>query len=743
MLLAGLVSVADWIGSNSNYFPCLVKDFNQLPQILADQYYKDAQHNAHRALSELHWLNWPLPDNARSFPELFPMLKDLPLRAVQQAALEVAESLTKPGLVIIEAPMGEGKTEAAMYLADHWNAHLKQRGIYFALPTQATSNQMFSRVHKFLNARFEGKTTLLQLLHGHAALSAEFETLLKSGEEELQIDNVYDDNDDSDHHCPGKVVAAEWFTHRKRGLLAPFGVGTVDQALMAVLQTKHVFVRLFGLAHKTIIIDEVHAYDAYMSTLLARLLEWLAALGSPVILLSATLPNAKRKNLLQAYEKGLGKKIIPPAETIPISKPEIHYPCITWITKDFVEPHELPIESQSSRLLKLRWLNGAVPTETGSLFQVREILQKQLANGGCAAVICNTVDRAQKVYQELKPFFADEASDGFAQLDLLHARCLFHDRANRELRTLIRFGKPNDEVIDRAGNKHKINRPYRAVLVSTQIIEQSLDLDFDLIITDIAPIDLLLQRAGREWRHKRQRPKDISEPILWLCQPEEILDSVPNFGINRLIYNEHILLRSWLTLLNRDEIHIPGDVEELIESVYDGARICPVIESPELKKFWQQTRSAMIKDREKKEAKAKPYCILPPNRKDLLAEFNLQLEEDSPNYHRTLQAQTRDDDNISISAVFLKLEEKHLLTNKPNKDFVRKLLERSVSIAKRGAAEALLAEKLRQEWKDSPLLRHHRLIEIDCNGSKIIGDFRFILDRNLGVVIENIKEENR
>src|SRR5207248_9773559 len=107
--------------------------------------------------------------------------------------------------------------------------------------------------------------------------------------------------------APAGVVAAEWFTHRKRGLLAPFGVGTVDQVLLAVLQTRHVFVRLFGLAHKTVVVDEVHAYDAYMTTLLERLLEWLGALEAPVVLLSATLPRERRDRLARAYGNGLGR----------------------------------------------------------------------------------------------------------------------------------------------------------------------------------------------------------------------------------------------------------------------------------------------------------------------------------------------------------------------------------------------------------------------------------------------------
>src|SRR5438105_5551309 len=179
---------------------------------------------------------------------------------------------------------------------------------------------MFGRVNDFLGHRYPSDQVQLQLLHGHAALSAEFALLLKKAKE-FQPSNIYDELGN------GAVVAGEWFTHRKRGLLAPFGVGTVDQALLAVLQTRHVFVRLFGLSNKTIIIDEVHAYDAYMSKLLERLLEWLAALGSSVVLLSATLPKARRDALLNAYGHGLG-------QPEPARPDAVAYPRLTWANRD-------------------------------------------------------------------------------------------------------------------------------------------------------------------------------------------------------------------------------------------------------------------------------------------------------------------------------------------------------------------------------------------------------------------------
>ncbi|HWQ36034.1 MAG TPA: CRISPR-associated helicase Cas3', partial [Blastocatellia bacterium] len=536
MFLSGLVSVADWIGSNSAYFKCLIDDFHSLPDFDPHLYLNQARGCAEKALAELGWMNWPPPDQPRQFGQLFPLLTSH--RAVQRAAIAIADRLTTPGIVVIEAPMGEGKTEAAMFLADHWNALLGQRGIYFALPTQATSNQMFLRVRKFLTSRFEENLVLLQLLHGHATLSAEFATLLKEGVKALQLDHIHDDDACRDRHCEGKVAAAEWFTHRKRGLLAPYGVGTVDQALMAVLQTRHVFVRLFGLAHKTVIIDEVHAYDAYMSMLLERLLEWLAALGSPVVLLSATLPKNRRRRLLQAYAKGLGK-----TDDAAQTTDEAHYPLITWMAAHDSGVQPIETSPESSRTLHLRWLNGGVDSDE---FEIGRILREQLSGDGCAAVICNTVDRAQEVYDRLRKLFPGKADDGRERVDLLHARFLFRDRADRELRTLVRFGKDGEKIRDGDDHEHEVKRPDCAILVSTQIIEQSLDLDFDLIITDLAPVDLLLQRAGREWRHACPRRGAITQPILWICQPEKIKDGVPDFGYSGLVYDKHILLRSWL-----------------------------------------------------------------------------------------------------------------------------------------------------------------------------------------------------
>ena len=253
MILAGLVSVADWIGSNTDYFGCAAKfdncdvlfDFEDL-----NTYLEFAEKQANEALSDLGWLNWTEYKNQKDFDELFPEFKEYPKRELQTQAIKITEDLNKQGIVVIESPMGEGKTEAAMFLADWFNYHLKQRGIYFALPTQATSNQMFGRVQKFLRERFDEKLINLQLLHGHSSLSAEFE-ILKNDFKELRKKVL---RKFTELTMNAKAMGVFRTLSGRNG----FRIANADcshlsesgrlTVLMAVLQTKHVFCAAFRIS---------------------------------------------------------------------------------------------------------------------------------------------------------------------------------------------------------------------------------------------------------------------------------------------------------------------------------------------------------------------------------------------------------------------------------------------------------------------------------------------------------------
>jgi CRISPR-associated endonuclease/helicase Cas3 len=611
--------------------------------------------------------------------------------------------MSQPGLVIIEAPMGEGKTEAALYLADRWGSEADQRGCYVAMPTQATANAMFSRFGRYLSVRYPHGATQLSLVHGQALLSAHYREL-------LNLSQVYD-QEGAQQVDEGAVVASEWFTFRKRGLLSPFAVGTIDQALMAVLPTRHVFVRLFGLACRTIILDEVHAYDAYTTTILQRLLAWLSALRCGVVILSATLPRSRREALVRAYA---GKTLTVPEES---------YPRITWVADG--QAGSVGFSVQQRPPITLEWHEA----DTAGL---ADELVAALASGGCAACLCNTVGRAQEVYQGLREALQPHGVDVY----LFHARYPFGTRQERECLALRLFGK------DRG------RRPHSAVLVATQVVEQSLDLDFDLMVTEMAPIDLVLQRAGRLHRHDtgEQRPPGLEKPRLWLLRPDIDAEGLPDFGPSRWVYEEYILLKTWETLKDRDLVSVPADVEALIEEVYAndpeavtegawGARLA-------LAQEHFRTRQQQMEDR------ATEAHLRPPTYRGELAELtNRRLEEDAPDLNPLLQAQTRWSDGPSVEVVCLYGEGDRWYADRaltmpidPTSTFdeatTERLLQRTVRLSMRKIASHFLATDAPAAWRRQASLRHMRPAVFDADGVLRGDGFTLRLDEDLGLMVE-------
>jgi CRISPR-associated endonuclease/helicase Cas3 len=756
MMLAGLVSVADWVGSNSTYFPCIVRDMDLLRKANStywqtqplERYLKRANKRANRALGELGWLGWPeIEESAKTFEELFEGKSPRPL---QHAAIALADKLEKkadaqPALIVIEDEMGKGKTETAIFLADFLSVKLGQRGIYFALPTMATSNQMFGRVCEYLTLRFPGVKVPIQLLHGHATLQHDFKELVKQSTSFLKFRGIYCDQVDG--QCDGSLLAAEWFTSNKKGLLVPFGVGTVDQAMMAALRTRHVFVRLFGLAHRTVIIDEVHAYDAYMSKVLERLLEWLGALQSPVILLSATLPSERRQAFMNAYASGLQQR------EVNYELPESDYPRITWTTG--AEPEAIAIsdftkleEKGKSRELVIELTNGNLQDEQGK-FPLGERLKEQLKAGGCAVVICNTVDRAQQVYLALRDgnYFSE------SELDLFHARFTFEQREKREELALERFGK------------NRTKRPQKFVLVATQVVEQSLDLDFDLMVSDFAPLDLLLQRSGRLWRHAENTNANgsrfgMTQPTMWVCQPE-MKDDAPRFDAGtEAVYSPYsdnyregerefapfVLLRSWLALIEKGKLlddgkcyllSIPDDIESVIEATYKTIA-CPEHITGMLRVHWEKGEEEYKNGIEKQYGEAADRRFREPwNQANFGDWFKFQVEEDSPDSAKLFQALTRLGDSIGI--ICLNESDGFNPDKKPTPKQTEKLLKQSVTVSRKGLVYALRAEPIPKGWKKSPLLRHYRAVTLN----KPIAKHIFQLDEKLGLLIEKTEKGNR
>ena len=704
LVLAGLISVADWIGSNREFFE--PKGF----PADWDAYVEESRQQAEGAVDALGWTGWRAErTEAVDFRALFEFEETRPLQDVVE---RLVNDRIGPALLLVEGPMGEGKTEAAIYAADRHTHERGGRGMYVALPTTATSNGMFSRVEEFLRRRYPAsdQRVNLQLLHGRTFLSDNFE--------KLRISAVGEDLPDQ----TAQVVAEEWFARdKKQGLLAPFAVGTIDQALLSVLQTKFGFVRLFGLAGKTVILDEVHAYDAYTSTILGRMLAWLNAIGSPVVLLSATLPRTTRRRLLAEYlHFDLEQPIDMTSEDDARTYPRVTVAC-SDSSRVLVE--QFPADPQRNLEIQLQ-------TVERSTFADR--LRAAVGGGGTVAVICNTVNCAQAVYRELRDRFSGER----IELGLFHARFPLGDRQRIEDRVLKTYGK---------GHRDRIRPP--RVLVATQVVEQSLDLDFDLMVTEYAPVDLILQRAGRLHRHERKRPdRFIGNPEFWLLNPDGETDGVPDFGaFEDTVYARHILLRSYLALNGRRTIKLPGDIEELVESVY--ADDPPIPEDAAWAAALEQSREAYESAKRDSEANAKGALVRPADSGSLLRQCSRDLEEDDPGAFRTEHgrkvAKTREGDPTVEVVLLYRVGESLSLTadgsqpielsQQPRGEGIRQIVERSVSLSHRSWVSHFAAQDVPTGWQRCGALRFHRVAELDLNSEYHAGSGILCFDETIGV----------
>ncbi|MGW5679881.1 CRISPR-associated endonuclease Cas3'', partial [Streptomyces sp. NPDC003860] len=341
-----------------------------------------------------------------TFASLFPEVRSaFPLQASLEAGLPAAVGAGGgPGVLLVTAPPGEGKTEAALYAATVMAARFGSRGLFFALPTQATANQMYERVARFARRNLVDSAQLT-LLHGAADLH---EGYAEAGEVEPRVL--------SDQGGGGRsgvsVVASWWLRVRGRGLLAPIAVGTVDQALLGILPVKRNALRHLGLSGKTVVIDEAHAFDAFTHALLLRLLTWLGAMRVPVVLLSATVTGRTATGLVEAYLEGVGRRRKGAYELPPAAYPGWLYADAGQVTGP-VEPVG-SVRSRSLDVVVRRVVHthdAAVPD--GRLAALIAELREVVDQGGCAAVLCTTVAEAQKTFEVLREHFGTVLEQGW------------------------------------------------------------------------------------------------------------------------------------------------------------------------------------------------------------------------------------------------------------------------------------------------------------------------------------------
>lgn len=483
-VLAGLTTVSDWIGSGAFF----------------DDPAQAWEFSVNKALDSAGFVQPKVVPNL-SFKAIF----NFEPRRIQQTMIQ---SVAQPGVYILEAPMGIGKTEAALYAAYTLIQAGKATGLYFALPTQLTSNKIHDRVNDFLTKILaeDGRHREALLLHANAWLK-----------QEMGVDGNPN---------------GSWFQAAKRGILAPFAVGTIDQALMAVMNVKHGFVRTFGLAGKVVVLDEVHSYDAYTGTILDRLVADLRKLHCTVIILSATLTQKRRQELLQ---QPVVEQCYPLVSVAP------NQGAFQELSVEFTEMASVTIHCyQQDQAVRAEALSRAE--------QSQQVLW-----------IENTVAEAQEQYRIL----ASRASDMGLECGLLHSRFLKTDREMNENHWVKLYGKDN------AAERQVKGR----ILVGTQVLEQSLDIDADFLVTRIAPTDMLLQRLGRLWRHSSNnafRPASAVREA-WILAPDlklAIENPKQQFGKTAFVYSPYVLCRSLAVWHELKSVTLPQHIRPLVEATY-------------------------------------------------------------------------------------------------------------------------------------------------------------------------------
>ena len=518
--LAGFCSVADWLGSVSGEEGFAYHD---QPTDNLKAWFATRLPIAERILQQSGILSYHIRPN----PDIRDLLKYFPPRQIQWLVDKLPLS---SGLTLIEASTGSGKTEAALAYAWHLLDQNLADSIVFALPTQATANAMLARLESVAPVIFDGAINLV-LAHGRARFQQDFIDLQQAARPQT----VQSDQE-------ALVQCARWLSEsKKRVFLGQLGICTVDQVLVSVLPVRHKFVRGFGLGRSVLIIDEVHAYDAYMYGLLRAVLAQQKAAGGSAILLSATLPEHQKQQLVRAW----GGRAKSPTDPVP-------YPLITHVAS---QPEQKPVpfalddcDQQppvTTVAIELLCLPGLLPDDA--------LLDRMVAAamaGAQVSLICNLVDVAQNTLTQLRDRAGSQLTDD--QLILFHSRFVYRDRQEKEQKVLELFGPE--------GKRHKGH-----ILVSTQVFECSIDADMDWMITQLCPVDLLFQRWGRLHRHERQRVPGYETPLCTVLLPTE-----ESYELHEKIYGDSRILWRTQQLLDKSDgiVVFPRAYRDWIEPVY-------------------------------------------------------------------------------------------------------------------------------------------------------------------------------
>jgi len=467
-LFCGFVALADWLGSDQRFFPFVAE--------LDPDYIGKAREQANRAISSIGLDTTQLQTIADRRLD-FSLITGFAEQRVSQRLVTTLSADEQ--MVILEAETGSGKTEAAFWhFARLFNTG-KVDGLYFALPTRASAIQLHHRVNTMLS-RFLGPDAPEAIL----AVPG----YLKSGDVEGRALPGWQVRWEDEGEVPDDILESRWAAESaKRYLAATVAVGTVDQAMLAALQVKHAHLRGSAMSRSLLLIDEVHASDSYMTEVQNHLLHLHVSRGGYALLMSATLGS-------RARAKWLGTP--PPSFEEAI---EIPYPAI-W-TNSTKEPESAP-SKEPHKSVTMALMPTMDPIDSARLAITAA------AVGARVLVIRNTVDAAVSTWKAVR-----EAGEGNLLLKAADGPALHHGRFAPEDRKRL------DRAVEDALSP-KTRSGEGVIVIGTQTLEQSLDIDADLLITDLCPIDVLLQRIGRLHRHTSgKRPNGFESPVCHVMMP--------------------------------------------------------------------------------------------------------------------------------------------------------------------------------------------------------------------------------
>lgn len=703
VLLEGLLIMADWLAS-SEYLD-KNKEEPLFPLISLNETFRDLDLDFRFKNAITTWDQsgeW-LPNNIDLAHDPYEERWGFKARPIQKIMTTAIEQVYDPSVLIIEAPMGLGKTELALLASEQLAFKTGQNGLFMGLPTQATTNAMFVRTEEWLTklATLQDEKFAIKLMHGKAEFNQNYRAV----------------PDASNVDSEAAVVINSWFSGKK-SILNKFAVGTIDNLLLMGLKQKHLFLRHLGFTNKVVIIDEVHAYSSYMNQYLYKAIEWLGAYHVPLIILSATLPVKKRNQLLKSYYKGkygknFKKNIVAPKNW----EQQQAYPLLTILdSKEIKQITHFPIENTD--ITKIRVKRIQVTDE-----QLIKTVSENISTGGIAGIIVNTVRRAQALAVMIP---------NDIKVMVVHSAFLAPDRELREQKLEKYIGK-------------NAKRPEKMIVIGTQVLEQSLDIDFDVMYTDIAPIDLLLQRVGRLHRHKISRPQNLKEPQLFIMGIEEY----GNYGdANEAIYEKYLLMKTDYFL--EDYIHLPSDISQLVQKVYD-------LSNDEAMDELVLAKEVLNTNLEKQKRKAAAFQIASPN-------LNTSSMDDETTIHGWLdrsksnlkeqeaEANVRDIEETLEVILIKHIDKEYYLINgkKLNDCSSLEIAQQIVRIPAVITSKYRITQAIKElekqtiehfsNWQDNYWLRGAIVLLVDKNNSAKLLDWLLNYSPILGL---NYKKENR